>query len=66
MSPISNPELSAGVSGSIADTTTGLDPWIRKPNSPDSRWTTMVLSVSKLSYGLFKFGFYSKQNINFF
>lgn len=45
MSPISKPDDSAGVSGSIADTTTGFDPCIRKPNSPDSRRTTMVLSV---------------------
>lgn len=46
MSPTSKPELSAGVSGSIADTTTGFEPWILKPNSPDSRRTTTVLSLS--------------------
>lgn len=35
ISPTSNPDVSAGVSGSIAETTTGFDPCIRKPNSPD-------------------------------
>lgn len=46
MSPTSNPDVSAGVSGSIADTTTGLLPWIRKPNSSLPRLTTTVLSLS--------------------
>lgn len=47
MSPTSRPELSAGVSGSIAETTTGFEPWIRKPNSPPaSRLTTTLLSLS--------------------
>lgn len=47
ISPISSPDVSAGVPGSIADTTTGFEPWIRNPNSPDSRRTIIVLSVSK-------------------
>lgn len=34
MSPTSRPQDSAGVPDSIADTTTGRDPWIRNPNSP--------------------------------
>lgn len=51
MSPISKPDDSAGVSGSMADTTTGFDPCIRKPNSPDSRRTMIVLSVSAISMG---------------
>ena len=34
MSPTSKPLDSAGVFGSMADTTTGREPWIRKPNSP--------------------------------
>lgn len=46
ISPTSNPEVSAGVSGSIADTTTGLLPWILKPNSSFPRRTTTVLSLS--------------------
>jgi len=46
MSPTSSPDVSAGVSGSIADTTTGLEPCIRNPNSPDWRLTTTVLSHS--------------------
>lgn len=46
MSPTSSPDVSAGVSGSMADTTTGRDPWIRNPNSPDSRLTVTVLSDS--------------------
>lgn len=47
MSPTSRPDVSAGVSGSMADTTTGFEPCMRKPNSPDSRRTTIVLSVSR-------------------
>nr|CAI5843595.1 unnamed protein product [Callosobruchus analis] len=35
MSPTSSPLASAGVPGSMALTTTGLEPWIRKPNSPE-------------------------------
>lgn len=35
ISPTSNPEFSAGVSASMADMITGLDPCIRKPYSPD-------------------------------
>jgi len=46
MSPTSSPDVSAGVSGSIADTTTGREPCIRNPNSPDWRLTTTVLSHS--------------------
>lgn len=46
MSPTSRPEVSAGVSGSMADTTTGRDPWILNPNSPESRLTVTVLSDS--------------------
>lgn len=45
ISPTSSPDVSAGVSGSMADTTTGFEPWILKPNSPDSRRTIIVLSV---------------------
>ena len=47
MSPTSSPDVSAGVSGSIADTTTGREPCIRNPNSPDCRLTTTVLSHSE-------------------
>ena len=39
MSPTSRPLDSAGVLGSMADTTTGLEPWMRKPNSPLTRST---------------------------
>jgi hypothetical protein len=46
MSPTSSPDVSAGVSGSMADTTTGREPCIRNPNSPDCRLTTTVLSHS--------------------
>ena len=41
------PELSAGVPGSMADTTTGRDPWILKPNSPSVLGTVTVLLHSK-------------------
>lgn len=47
ISPTSRPDVSAGVSGSMADTTTGFEPCIRNPNSPDSRRTIIVLSVSE-------------------
>lgn len=46
MSPTSSPDDSAGVADSIADTTTGLEPWIRNPNSPEPRITYTVLSAS--------------------
>jgi hypothetical protein len=51
MSPTSSPEVSAGVPCSIAETTTGFEPWMRNPNSPDSRWTTTVLSHSTKETG---------------
>ncbi|MPC65440.1 hypothetical protein E2C01_059573 [Portunus trituberculatus] len=47
MLPTSRPDISAGVLGSTADTTTCQDPWMRNPNSPDSRLTVTVLSDSK-------------------
>lgn len=34
ISPTFNPDLSAGVLASTAETTTGLEPWILNPNSP--------------------------------
>lgn len=46
MSPISNPQVSAGVPCSIADTTTGLEPCIRNPNSPETLLTRTLLSAS--------------------
>lgn len=51
MSPTSSPDSSAGVWVSMADTTTGLEPWIRNPNSPESRLTVTVLSDSVVIVG---------------
>ena len=47
MSPTVSPELSAGVPGSMAETTTGLEPCIRNPNSPSSLCTVTVLLHSR-------------------
>lgn len=46
ISPTWSPDSSAGVPGSIADTTTGLEPWIRKPNSPEDLVTITTSSHS--------------------
>ena len=46
MSPTWSPDSSAGVPGSMAETTTGRDPWIRNPNSPDSLLTKTISSHS--------------------
>ena len=46
MSPTWRPDSSAGVPGSMAETTTGRDPWIRNPNSPDWRFTMTTSSHS--------------------
>ena len=43
ISPTSKPLLSAGVFGSMAETTTGLEPWILNPNSPRTRITLTYL-----------------------
>ena len=43
ISPTSRPLLSAGVLGSMAETTTGLEPWILNPNSPRTRITLTYL-----------------------
>ena len=48
MSPTLRPLDSAGVLGSMAETTTGLDPWMRKPNSPLTRWTQTVWLHSEM------------------
>ena len=48
MSPTWRPEISAGVAGSMADTTTGRDPWMRNPNSPDSLRTRTISSHSSV------------------
>ena len=47
ISPTSRPLVSAGVFGSMAETTTGRDPWIRNPNSPRTRKTCTVLLHSE-------------------
>ena len=47
MSPTSRPDDSAGVLGSMADTTTGREPWIRNPNSPRTRSTRTDLLHSE-------------------
>ena len=41
--PDLSPEVMAGVECSMAETTTGREPWIRKPNSPPTRCTNTVL-----------------------
>merc|ERR1712051_483424 len=48
ISPTSRPLLSAGVLGSIAETTTGLEPWILNPNSPRTRITLTYLLHSNV------------------
>ena len=47
ISPTSRPLLSAGVLGSMAETTTGLEPWILNPNSPRTRITLTYLLHSE-------------------
>ena len=47
ISPTSKPLLSAGVFGSMAETTTGLEPWILNPNSPRTRITLTYLLHSE-------------------
>lgn len=49
ISPTWRPEISAGVAGSIAETTTGRDPWMRNPNSPDSLRTKTISSHSSIN-----------------
>lgn len=50
MSPTSRPEDSAGVPASMQETTTGRDPCILKPNSPETRRTITLLSGSREYY----------------
>jgi len=47
MSPTSSLLVSAGVLGSMAEITTGREPWIRNPNSPLTRRTRTVLLHSE-------------------
>ena len=55
ISPTSKPLLSAGVFGSMAETTTGLEPWILNPNSPRTRITLTYLLHSERDNNCDKF-----------